>query len=106
MKQNEKRPVYVKTTQRIRSSYYEPTHTFSNRKEIEHPYYPKKKIYTTTLYITVPLEYDGFFHEWGLDSDDSQEGPASFSVGIVETDSGKILTALPQEIRFKDNENT
>ena len=53
---------------------------------------------------TKKIENDGKgvakFHDWGVDFEEFDSGPASFSVAIVERENGKIETVCPSMIRF------
>ena len=44
--------------------------------------------------------YEGFFHEWGLNSEVYQEGIATKTVGIVEESDGSIVVLDPDDIKF------
>lgn len=42
----------------------------------------------------------GFFHLWGLDYEEFQDGAVSFTIGIVEDMGGRMTRALIEDIRF------
>lgn len=50
----------------------------------------------------------GTFHGWGLEYEQFDNGVGNYSVGIVETEDGNIVTVLPRDIKFiekKEDEN-
>lgn len=44
----------------------------------------------------------GYFHKWGVDSEELDVGALNYTVGIVELPSGRIVTVIPENIRFID----
>ena len=44
----------------------------------------------------------GYFHEWGIDSEEVEGGVLHYTIGIVELKSGKIVTVVPENIKFID----
>jgi hypothetical protein len=43
---------------------------------------------------------EGFLHQWGLDVDDGEGGPASYSVAIVERSDGSVITPSANMVKF------
>lgn len=50
-------------------------------------------------YIEFSLAY---FHEWGTDSEEVEGGVLNYTIGIVELKNGKIVTVMPENIKFVD----
>ena len=44
----------------------------------------------------------GYFHKWGLDSEEADNGALNYTIGIVELPSGQVVTVMPENIRFLD----
>ena len=44
----------------------------------------------------------GYFHEWGIDSEEVEGGVLNYTIGIVELKNGKIVTIAPENIKFVD----
>ena len=44
----------------------------------------------------------GYFHEWGIDSEEVEGGVLNYTIGIVELKNGKIVTVMPENIKFVD----
>ncbi len=44
----------------------------------------------------------GYFHEWGIDSEEVEGGVLNYTIGIVELKNGKIVTVMPKNIKFVD----
>ena len=44
----------------------------------------------------------GYFHEWGIDSEEVEGGALNYTIGIVELKNGKIVTVMPENIKFID----
>lgn len=44
----------------------------------------------------------GYFHEWGIDSEEVEGGVLNYTIGIVELKNGKIVTVMPENIKFID----
>lgn len=44
----------------------------------------------------------GYFHEWGTDSEEVEGGVLNYTIGIVELKNGKIVTVMPENIKFVD----
>ena len=42
----------------------------------------------------------GLFHQWGVNYEEFSSGPGNFSIGIVELPGGRIVTAMPDDVRF------
>ena len=45
----------------------------------------------------------GEFHCWGQGYEEFQSGPGNFTMAIVELPGGRIVTAMPEDVRFTDN---
>lgn len=45
----------------------------------------------------------GKFHMWGTDIVESNDGNVSYTVGIIETESGRVYNVHPEKIIFIDN---
>jgi len=57
----------------------------------------------TFLYETKTFE-NGLFHQWGLGTEEYDNGGTSYTVGIVELSNGKIIMPDPKDIQFTDRE--
>lgn len=44
----------------------------------------------------------GFFHQWGNAYEEFQSGPGNFTMAIIELPGGRIITALPEDVKFQD----
>ncbi len=44
----------------------------------------------------------GYFHKWGTDFEELDEGLVSFTTAIVELPDGKIIATSPENITFLD----
>ena len=50
-----------------------------------------------------PASFDlGYFHQWGVNFEEFESGPANYSVAIVELQDGSIITPVAQDIQFLD----
>ena len=47
-------------------------------------------------------DYLGWFHEWGIEHEEYENGPGMYTVAIIEKDDGSIKTVIPDLIRFVD----
>ena len=46
----------------------------------------------------------GYFHQWGVDSEELDVGALNYTIGVVELPSGKVVTVMPENIKFIDIE--
>lgn len=46
--------------------------------------------------------HKGIFHRWGLNIEDGENNPASYSVAIVEKEDGSIVLLHPENMKFDD----
>ena len=46
----------------------------------------------------------GYFHKWGVDSEELDVGALNYTIGIVELPNGKVVTVMPENIMFIDIE--
>ena len=44
----------------------------------------------------------GYFHKWGVDSEELDVGALNYTIGIVELADGRIVTVMPENIKFID----
>lgn len=44
----------------------------------------------------------GYFHKWGVDSEESDGGTLNYTIGIVELADGRVVTVIPENIKFID----
>lgn len=44
----------------------------------------------------------GHFHKWGTELLEARDGNHTFTVGIIEDESGKVHNVFPEYIRFID----
>lgn len=44
----------------------------------------------------------GYFHKWGIDSEELDVGALNYTMGIVELPNGNVVTVMPENIRFID----
>lgn len=45
----------------------------------------------------------GLFHQWAPDYEELSQGPANFTVAIIELSDGSIVTIPPQHVKFLDS---
>lgn len=48
---------------------------------------------------------EGFFHKWGIESVETNDGVVTYSVAIVEMENGSIMTVPPGDVQFIDSNN-
>lgn len=48
------------------------------------------------------LTINGYFHTWGVDWEEFEQGIGMHTVGIIEDTEGYMHTAPPNRIMFKD----
>ena len=46
---------------------------------------------------------EGVFHAWGVDYEDSEDGPGNFSTAIVELNDGTVQNVPVELVRFRDS---
>lgn len=46
----------------------------------------------------------GYFHKWGVDSEELDVGALNYTVGIVELADGNVVAVMPENIKFIDIE--
>jgi len=46
----------------------------------------------------------GYFHKWGVDSEEVDAGALNYTIGIVELSDGSVVTVIPENIKFIDVE--
>lgn len=44
----------------------------------------------------------GYFHKWGVDSEELDVGALNYTIGIVELKDGRVVTVMPENIKFID----
>lgn len=44
----------------------------------------------------------GYFHKWGIDSEELEVGALNYTIGIVELPNGEIVTVAPENLKFID----
>ena len=44
----------------------------------------------------------GYFHKWGVDSEELDVGVLNYMIGIVELKDGSVVTVIPENIKFID----
>ncbi len=47
-----------------------------------------------------PLPYIGYFHTWGKDFEEFEDGAAEITVAIIELEDGTIIKLSPELIQF------
>lgn len=50
------------------------------------------------------VQTTGLFHGWGADYEEFETGPGNYTVAIVELPDGSIVTPIPENIEFVDEE--
>ncbi len=43
---------------------------------------------------------EGTFHMWGQSYDEYREGPGNYTMAIIELPDGRVVTALPGDVKF------
>ena len=76
-------------------------HTIKNPEMITRGYCEKDncKGYCT-IESNVEVEGYGYFHTWGVNYDEFENGPGNYTVAIVERENGKVEEILPKFIEF------
>ncbi len=46
----------------------------------------------------------GIFFQWGNAYEEFREGPGNYTIAIIELPDGRIVTALPEDVRFLDRQ--
>ncbi len=46
----------------------------------------------------------GYFHKWGIYSEELDVGALNYTIGIVELEDGRVVTVMPENIKFIDIE--
>lgn len=46
----------------------------------------------------------GYFHKWGVDSEEVEGGVLNYTIGIVELKNGKIVAVMPENVKFVDTD--
>jgi len=46
----------------------------------------------------------GEFHSWGNAYEEFREGPGNYTMAIIELPGGRIVTAMPEDVKFSDEE--
>jgi hypothetical protein len=59
-----------------------------------------KKYDRTTRKWDDEFIHDGMFIQWGLESEEYENGASHWSVAIIENQDGTVTTALPCNIKF------
>lgn len=44
----------------------------------------------------------GYFHQWGCNYEEFENGPGNYSIAIVELTNGEIITPTLDDIQFLD----
>lgn len=44
----------------------------------------------------------GYFHKWGVDSEELDVGAINYTIGIVELKDGRVVTVMPEHLNFID----
>ena len=44
----------------------------------------------------------GYFHKWGVESEELDTGALNYTIGIVELADGRVVTVMPENIKFID----
>ena len=44
----------------------------------------------------------GYFHRWGVDSEELDVGALNYTIGIVELKDGRVVAVMPENIKFID----
>ncbi len=42
----------------------------------------------------------GKFHQWGNACEEFHDGPGNYTIAIIERPGGRIVTALPEDVKF------
>ena len=48
------------------------------------------------------LVADGLFHQWGSGYEEFSAGPGNYTMAIIELPGGQIVTAMPEDVKFKE----
>jgi hypothetical protein len=50
------------------------------------------------------VQIGGVFHQWGHAYEEYHAGPGNYTIAVIELPDGKVVTALPEDVRFCDKE--
>lgn len=63
----------------------------------------KGRYYDSGLFVEFEL---GYFHQWGCNYEEFENGAGNYSVAIVELPNGKVVTPLANDIEFLEPDVT
>lgn len=64
----------------------------------------KGKYYKSINGKIEPVTFElGYFHSWGSDYDEFENGVGNYSVAIVELPDGSVVTPMVRDIQFLDS---
>lgn len=52
------------------------------------------------------FNYDGVFHQWGINYEEFDTGPGNYTIAIVELADGTVVEVLPSRVKFLDSPTT
>ena len=47
---------------------------------------------------------DGLFHQWGINYEEFENGPANYSIALIEDLNGLVHEVLPENLKFINDE--
>ena len=61
----------------------------------------KTNVYQDGKWHTEEFEL-GYFHQWGINYEEFENGPGNYSVAIIELPDGRVVTPIADDIVFLD----
>lgn len=52
------------------------------------------------------FNYNGVFHQWGINYEEFDTGPGNYTVAIVELEGGRVVEVIPTRVQFLDPPST
>jgi hypothetical protein len=46
------------------------------------------------------VQVEGWFHQWGNGYEEFESGPGNYTMAIIELPDGRVVTAMPEDVRF------
>ena len=96
------RPVMATIMEWVDNPVFDENATFSNHKQVTHPYIDGKKVSNRSSKVQKPVEYIGTFHTWGVDCDIDGDGIDYYTKAVIELNNGKVMCVNADELRFLD----
>jgi hypothetical protein len=70
----------------------------------DHPFIKGRRVTNYQRTFQKPVEFEAYFHQWGLCAEEGDSGFASYTVAIVQDYDGIVFTAEPSGVTFLKTE--